>query len=102
MSVFGEFLGFDGQINRLGLVWRSLVMGAVLMVLSTLTAWALATPAPNAAHAATHPMHSVAASAVVAESLLTALTRRPPRGRWAFPEASPFQPCSRARAALAW
>src|SRR5579872_2606737 len=43
MSVFGEFLGFDGRITRLGLVWRSMVMGAILAVLAALTAWALAT-----------------------------------------------------------
>lgn len=43
MSVFGEFLGFDGRINRLGLVWRSIVMGAILAVLAGLTAWSLAT-----------------------------------------------------------
>jgi len=43
MSVFGEFLGFDGRITRLGLVWRSIVMGAILAVLAALTAWALAT-----------------------------------------------------------
>ena len=66
------------------------------------TVWALAAPAPNAVHATTHTMFSTTASATVVGSLLTAPTRRPRRDRWAFPEASPSPPCSRARAALAW
>ena len=43
MSVIGEFLGFDGRVSRLGLVWRSALMGGVLALLAALTAWALAT-----------------------------------------------------------
>ncbi|HUZ14180.1 MAG TPA: DUF805 domain-containing protein [Caulobacteraceae bacterium] len=43
MSMFGEFLGFDGRISRLGYLWRSLVMGLTLVVLTGLSAWALAT-----------------------------------------------------------
>ena len=43
MSVFGEFLGFDGRVSRLGYLWRSIVMGVILAVLAGLSTWALTT-----------------------------------------------------------
>jgi uncharacterized membrane protein YhaH (DUF805 family) len=30
MGVFGEFFGFDGRINRLGYLWRSIVVAVAL------------------------------------------------------------------------
>jgi len=34
MGVFGEFLGFDGRINRLGYLWRSIVAGIAIAVVA--------------------------------------------------------------------
>jgi uncharacterized membrane protein YhaH (DUF805 family) len=33
MGVLGEFFGFDGRVNRIGYVWRSVVISIVLVVL---------------------------------------------------------------------
>ncbi len=33
MGVLGEFFGFDGRVNRVGYVWRSIVIGFVLVAL---------------------------------------------------------------------
>ena len=46
MGGLGEFFGFDGRINRLGYLWRSIVVGAALLGLTAFGAVALATLRP--------------------------------------------------------
>lgn len=43
----GEFFGFDGNINRLGYLWRALVVGVALAALTMLGRIALATFRPD-------------------------------------------------------
>jgi uncharacterized membrane protein YhaH (DUF805 family) len=45
MGVFGEFFGFDGRVNRLGYLWRSVVATLGLAVLAGIAAFVLATVA---------------------------------------------------------
>lgn len=47
MGGLGELFGFDGRINRLGFVWRSLVVAIGLAALAALGAMALATVQPG-------------------------------------------------------
>jgi uncharacterized membrane protein YhaH (DUF805 family) len=47
MGGLGEIFGFDGRINRLGYLWRSIVVGAGLLALTMLGATALATLRPE-------------------------------------------------------
>ena len=47
MGGFGELFGFDGRVNRLGLVWRSAVVGAGLAALAAAGAVALTTFGPG-------------------------------------------------------
>lgn len=39
MGAFGELFGFDGRINRLGYLWRSLVVVIALGVLAGFAVW---------------------------------------------------------------
>jgi len=41
MGAFGEFFGFDGRINRLGYLWRSIVIVIALTVLAGAGVWAV-------------------------------------------------------------
>ena len=43
MSMFGELLGFDGKVTRIGYLARSVAMGAILTGAAALATWALAT-----------------------------------------------------------
>ena len=47
MGGLGEFFGFDGRINRLGLVWRSVVVGTGIAALAAIAAIALVTLGPG-------------------------------------------------------
>jgi uncharacterized membrane protein YhaH (DUF805 family) len=47
MGGLGEFFGFDGRINRLGYLWRCVVVGASLTGLTVLGSVALATFRPG-------------------------------------------------------
>jgi uncharacterized membrane protein YhaH (DUF805 family) len=47
MGGLGEFFGFDGRINRLGYLWRCIVVGACLFGLTALGSVALATLRPD-------------------------------------------------------
>lgn len=42
MGAFGEFFGFDGRVNRLGYLWRSIVVILALMVVAAAGTAALA------------------------------------------------------------
>ena len=47
MGGLGEFFGFDGRINRLGYLWRSIIVGVALLGLSAVGAVALTTLRPD-------------------------------------------------------
>ena len=47
MGGLGELFGFDGRVNRLGYLWRSVLVGAGLMALAAGGALALATLRPG-------------------------------------------------------
>jgi len=42
MGAFGEFFGFDGRVDRLGYLWRSVVIIIVLVIVAAVAAAALA------------------------------------------------------------
>ncbi len=42
MGAFGELFGFDGRVNRLGYLWRSIVVAVLLGGLGAATVWLLA------------------------------------------------------------
>ncbi len=39
MGAFGEFFGFDGRIDRLGFLWRSILIGVVIAALALGAIW---------------------------------------------------------------
>lgn len=41
MGAFSELFGFEGRVNRLGYLWRSIVLGVLLGVLGAGAAWLL-------------------------------------------------------------
>jgi uncharacterized membrane protein YhaH (DUF805 family) len=47
MSGLGDFFGFEGRINRLGIVWRAAVVGVGLAALAAAGAVALTTYGPG-------------------------------------------------------